>query len=215
MDVEESVRLVRSALAGDERARSRLVKVFTPVIQARVAWTLGSRRKVREDIEDRTQEVLLKLFRNDKPVLASWQPDQPGRPERRLSLENFVGMVAKFQTISYLRIASHDPRKEEPTPIDELDVPNVDPDPVRIVTAKEQLELLLARLREILSPLGREMFELLYIHELTVEETMEVSELSAEAVYAWRSRLRKLARELLNDLSGTTAPPRTPPEEEE
>src|SRR6185503_6782407 len=121
MDTEETVALVAGALAAarDQGGRSRdglalerLVQLLTPVIQARVARTLYRRRwgrgggyNVRQDVEDLTQDVFLKLFANDGRVLRSW------RQERGLSLENFIGLVAEFHTISYLRSGRRNPWK--------------------------------------------------------------------------------------------------------
>ena len=56
------------------------------------------------------------------------------------------------------------------------------------------------RLRETLSPLGFHMFRLLYVEDRSVEETATTVKMSAEAVYAWRSRLRKLVTSLAADL---------------
>ena len=66
------------------------------------------------------------------------------------------------------------------------------------------------RLRETLSPLGMHLFELLYVQDQTVEEVCGATSLSADAVYAWRSRLRRTARTLYRELvSETPAPART------
>jgi RNA polymerase sigma-70 factor (ECF subfamily) len=72
------------------------------------------------------------------------------------------------------------------------------------------LSLLLDRMRENLTPLGYRLFELLFEQEMSVPETMEASGLSADAVYAWRSRLRRVAQQLLVELSGKP-PPRERP----
>jgi hypothetical protein len=65
------------------------------------------------------------------------------------------------------------------------------------------LRLLLDRLREELSPLGWRLFDLLFIRELSLPEVKAESGLSDDAVYAWRSRLRRLAQRLLAEMSGT------------
>jgi len=215
MDAEESVALVVGALAGDRLALTRLVAVLTPVVQARVARTLLARRwgaagrDVRHEVEDLGQEIFLLLFTNDGRVLRSWQA------ERGLSLENFVGLIGERYTLSFLRSGRRNAWKEEPTAAEVLDVRVEEPDPEVIVSSRQQLGLLLARLRENLSPLGLQIFQLLFVQELSLAETMAASGLSADAVYAWRSRLRRLARELMSDLSGTPGSPRTPPEDEE
>lgn len=202
--------LVRSALAGDPTALNRLVAVLTPVIQARVARTLlahrfllAGGRDVRQEVEDLSQDVFLALFSRDAHVLRDWQA------ERGLSLENFVGLVAERQVRSFLRSGRRNPRKEDPSiPPEELKAEVPEPGPEKIAAGREHLDLLLDRLREELSPLGWWLFELLFVQDLSVNEVRDASGLSADAVYAWRSRLRSLARKLQAEMSGNTGPPR-------
>ncbi len=202
MDVENTTGLVREALAGDPAALNRLVACLTPVVQARVARTLlrqshlGGGRNVRQEVEDLTQEIFLSLFANGGRVLRRWQR------ERGLSLHNFVGLVSERLVASALRSGKRNPWKEEPTPTENLDAAALDNGPEEVTASREELRLLLDGLREQLSPLGRQLFELLFVQELSVPETMAASGLSADAIYAWRSRLRRLARELLAELSG-------------
>lgn len=209
MDLEDASRLVREALAGDRNALARLVAVLTPVIQARVARTLlarrsllGADRNVRQEVEDLTQEIFLSLFARDGRVLRRWEA------ERGLSLENFVGLVSERYVVSFLRSGKRNPWKEEPSPVEDLDGASADRGPEEVTASREQLRLLLERLRERLSPLGRHLFELLFVQERSLPETMAASGLSADAVYAWRSRLRRLAQEILAELSGKSAPAR-------
>jgi RNA polymerase sigma factor (sigma-70 family) len=209
MDAEDTVALVRDALAGDQTALTRLVAVLTPVIQSRVARTLlarrsllGADRNVRQEVEDLTQEVFLSLFTKGGHVLQSWEA------ERGLSLENFVGLVSERYVVSFLRSGKRNPWKEEPAPVEDLDGASADQGPEEVTASREQLRLLLERLREKLSPLGRHLFELLFVQERSLAETMAASGLSADAVYAWRSRLRRLAQEILAELSGKSAPAR-------
>lgn len=209
MDSEDSTALVQDALAGDQAALTRLVAVLTPVIQARTARTLlanrsrlASERNVRQDVEDLTQDVFLSLFDNGARVLRNWQA------ERGLSLENFVGLVSERYVISFLRSGKRNPWKEEPSLMESLDLAALDRGPEEVTAGREELRLLLDRLREKLSPLGQRLFELLFVQEMSPEETMAASGLSADAVYAWRSRLRRLARELLAEMSRNPQPPR-------
>ena len=202
--------LVRSALAGDPTALNRLVAVLTPVVQARVARTLMAHRfllaggrDMRQEVEDLSQDVFLELFSRDAHVLRSWQA------ELGLSLDNFVGMVAERKVWSFLRSGRRNPRKEDPSiPLEELKAEVPEPGPEKVAAGREHLALLLDRLREELSPLGWWLFELLFVQELSVNEVRDASGLSADAVYAWRSRLRSLARKLQAEMSGNTGPPR-------
>lgn len=201
--------LVRRALTGDPAALTRLVAVLTPVIQARVARTLlahrfrlAGRRDVRQEVEDLSQEVFLALFSRDAHVLRAWQA------ERGLSLENFVGLVAECQVLSFLRSGRRNPRKEDSSFTEEPEPKAPDSDPEKVAASREHLALLLDRMREELSPLGWRLFELLFVQERTQAEVQAESGLSADAVYAWRSRLRSLARKLRAEMSGSGAPVR-------
>ncbi len=174
--------------------------MLTPVVQARVARGLLLRRQraaagrdVRQEVEDFTQEVFLALFDDDGRVLRSWNP------ERGLSLLNFVGLVAERQTVSILRNGKRSPWKEDPTLAAELDGEVPEPGPERAAASRETLRLLLGRLREELSPLGRHLFELIFLRELPVKEVVGQTGMTSEAVYAWRSRLRGRARRILSE----------------
>lgn len=209
MDNEDSAGLVRRALAGDQTALTRLVAGLTPIIQARVARTLlarrsrlGSGRDVRQEVEDLTQDVFLALFSREARILQAWDA------ERGLSLENFVGLVAERQVVSFLRSGKRNPWKEDPSSEEELDAAAPDSGPEETAASREQLSLLLDALREKLTPLGYQIFVLLFVQELSIPETMAASGLSADAVYAWRSRLRRMARQLLAELSGKPEPAR-------
>jgi RNA polymerase sigma factor (sigma-70 family) len=211
MDDEAIQDEIRLALAGDEPALARLVGKLTPVIQSRVARGLLLRREgraagrdVRQEVEDFTQEIFLSLFADDGKALRAWQP------ERGLSLLNFVGLVAERQTISILRSGKRSPWKEESTLPEDLDRAAPDRGPEEVAASREELRLLLRRLTEELSPLGRHLFDLLFLRELPPEEVMRQTNMKPDAVYAWRSRLRRLAGRLLAETSETRLETRTP-----
>ena len=207
MDREDTGGLLQDALAGEQTALARLVAGLTPVIQARVARKLLTRRQrggsVRRDVEDLTQDVFLSLFAKEGRVLRSWQA------ERGLSLENFVGLVAECQVMSFLRTGKRNPYREEPMLIEDMDTASAESGPEEVTATREELRAVLDRLREKLSPLGWRIFDLLFIQELTHSEVMSASGLSADAVYAWRSRLRRLAQDLAAKVSGKPTPERT------
>jgi RNA polymerase sigma factor (sigma-70 family) len=189
---------IRPALAGGEPALSSLVSRLTPIIQARATRCLlrcgrASGERARQEMKDLVQQVFLALFEGGGKILASWEP------ERGLSLNNFVGLVTERQVLSILRSGKRDPWKEDPTMVEELDRPSPEAGPERLAASREQLEQLLERLREALSPLGWQLFDLLYLQERSVTEVEQATGLSAAAVYAWRSRLRRLAQDLLDE----------------
>lgn len=205
MDAEYIADLVRRALAGDQSAVTEMVAVLTPVIQARVARTLLARRDrlaggrdVRQEVEDLCQEVFLALFSREAHILRSWEPG------RGLSLENFVGLVAERQVLSFLRSGRRNPRQETSAFQEEdLELEAPERDPEEVTASRERLTLLLDRMREELSPLGRRIFDLLFIQDLSLPEVTAASGLSADAVYTWRLRLRRLAKKLLAEVSGS------------
>lgn len=211
MDGEAIEHEIRSALAGEEPALTRLVQTLTPVVQSRVARGLllrrtgaASGRDVRQEVEDLTQEIFLVLFADGGKVLRSWEPG------RGLSLANFVGLVAERQTASILRSGRRSPWKEDPTLPENLDQASADSGPEAVAASREQLRNLLHRLKEELTPLGRHLFDLLFLRELPFEEVTRQTGMSSDAVYAWRSRLRRLARRLLEEPSETRLETRTP-----
>lgn len=210
MDERATQDEVRSALAGNEPALTRLVQTLTPVIQSRVARGLLLRRMgtaagrdVRQEVEDLTQEIFLLLFADSGKVLRSWQP------ERGLSLLNFVGLVAERQTASILRSGKRSPWKEDPTLPEHFTLAAApESGPEEITASREQCKLLLDRLTEELSPLGRHLFDLLFLRELPLEEVVRETGMTPDAVYAWRSRLRRLVRRLLAEMSKPGPVPR-------
>jgi RNA polymerase sigma factor (sigma-70 family) len=206
---------LRLALAGDETALARLVAVLTPVIQARVARCLllrrtgpAASRSVSQEVGDLTQEVFLQLFADGGRVIRSWEP------ERGLSLANFVGLVAERQAVSILRGGRRNPWKDDPTLPEELDALSGGGSPEQVTASRQELRLLLHRLNEELSPLGRQLFDLLFLQELDQPEVVARTGLSDDAVYAWRSRLRRLARRLQAELSDSARNREQPPMEE-
>lgn len=209
MDAEDTAGLLREALAGDQVALERLIAALTPVIQARVARALLARRAlraggrdVRQDVEDLTQEIWVALFAQGARVLRSWQA------ARGLSLPNFVGLVSERHVASFLRSGRRNPHREELATGEDLEATADAPDPEEITAGREQVRLLLDRLFEKLSPLGRQVFEILFVQELSLPEAIAASGLSADALYAWRSRLRRLAHELQQELSRSSSTPR-------
>lgn len=171
-----------------------------PVVQVRVARILvrrrgGSGRDVRQDVEDLAQEVFAALFERDGKVLRAWDF------ARGLSLPSFCGLVAEREVASILRSGRRSPWTEDATAEGELerDVGVAADFEIGVVT-REQLDRLVDRLRESLSPLGLEMFQRLVVDEEAVASVAAATGMSPDAVYAWRSRLGKLARKLAADV---------------
>ena len=185
---------VTQALDGNPQALDRLIDGLTPVVQERVARILmrgASRRpNIRSVVEDLTQEVFFALFDNQGRILKDWAP------ERGLSLERFVALVAERRVLSVLRRKRRNPWTEEATEQEVLDRRTAAVDLDQQVQGRDQLGHMLQSLKQQLSPLGWHVFELLFVRELSVVEVAEATTLTPDAIYAWRSRLRRLARRL-------------------
>jgi RNA polymerase sigma-70 factor (ECF subfamily) len=202
---ESLVELVADALARRAQAAHKLVGLLHPVVEARVARVLwrtrqSSSRNVRQEVEDMTQDVFAFLFEEEGKALRAWDP------ERGLSLQNFVGLLAERHAVSMLRSGRRTPFKDL-TALDnrdELRGEVSDPEPAAV--SRDLLAVLLDRLRLALTPLGMNLFQLLYVEERAPEEVAASARMSLDAVYAWRSRLRKIVATLADELSHTPLP---------
>jgi RNA polymerase sigma-70 factor (ECF subfamily) len=202
--------LVDRALSGEGPAMRTLIDRLLPSVQGRVGLALLRRhgqargRNLRAEAEDLSQEVFAALFEQGGRVLRSWQPD------RGLSLKGFVGLVAEREAGAILRTGKRSPFTEEPTAAEALQETLHDigernptgPSPMTdLLESRDLLETLIDRLRERLSPQGFWLFELLYVEERSVEETCTIAKMTPDALYAWRSRIGKLAREVRDALT--------------
>ncbi len=197
--------LVKRALAGDRAAIEALVVELSPVVQARVGAALfRCGRSSRQELEDLTQEILMDLFTGDGRVLASWEP------ERGLSLASFVGLVAQRQVYSRLRSRRQSPFTQEPTDPSALEASLSASAPAHTAeepfAAREMLRLLFARLHAELSPKALEMFYRLYVWQQEPERIANETGTKLDAIYQWRSRLKKEVAELEASLSQTRGP---------
>jgi RNA polymerase sigma-70 factor (ECF subfamily) len=182
---------IAQALDGDRQAMQQLVERLLPVVQAEVGFALV--RGARIESRDPRQEVrdFVQLLARRGKVLRSWDP------ARGRSLESFVRLVARRQVAAILRSGRRNPWADKHVAGDELEASVASDAPtVRRVESAEQLEQLLARLGERLDERGMLLFRMLYVEERGVEEVMDTAEMTRDAVYAWRSRFRKLVASL-------------------
>jgi RNA polymerase sigma factor (sigma-70 family) len=192
---------VARALDGDRRAMQALVSRLLPVVQSEVGFVLlrGARvesRDPRQEVRDFVQEVFVALLAKDGRTLRAWDP------ERGRSLDSYVRLIARRQVAAILRSGKKSPWADKPVAGDELEreLPETHGD---ASTAKlesvEELDRVLDGLRSRLDERGMLLFEMLYVEERSVEEVMAATEMTRDAVYAWRSRFRKLVAKLGTD----------------
>ncbi len=198
-------RELRAALDGDALAIRALIHRLAPIVQDSVARVLLAHRAkvgtLRAEIPDLTQEVFLALFAREGAILSSWTA------QRGSSLRAFVWLVAKRRAISCLR--GRRARAFDDIHSDGLDAPSPSRiDPEDLILSRERLELLWEAVARDLGPRGRRMFELLFVEERSVAEIAEETGLGPDAIYAWRSRLRRHVRQRMDELAKAPGPTR-------
>ncbi len=192
--------LVEKAIGGDADAQRKLIERLTPVIQLSVAkmlrrWRTGSAstRDAGQEVEDMVQEVWVELYKHGCKALRRWDPG-------RRNLCAYVTHIAKIRTAGFLRSRlSH--WREDPRKNDDLDSKDPGDDPEGIVATRRLLEAILVCLYADFSVGDAELFELLFREQVSVEEAAEKTGKTVTAVYKWRSRLYKRAKECLDRLS--------------
>jgi RNA polymerase sigma-70 factor (ECF subfamily) len=188
---------IQRALAGERAAVDELVTQLSPVIQARAMRALVRRqaaaggRDPRQEVRDLVQHVFMVLFADDGRVLRQWDP------ERGSSLPNFVGLVAEREVAAILRRRRRSPWGEHATEDEDLDrMVTAAPSAEGQVIARDTMRRVVAAARARLSERGVEMFQWIVVDGRSVEEVAELAQMTPDAVYAWRSRLARLLREI-------------------
>jgi RNA polymerase sigma factor (sigma-70 family) len=179
-----------------------LVDRLAPVIEKRVAailWQRSARgRDRRQEQRDMVQAVFLSLFESNGKALRAW------RPERGMSLNGFVSLLAHNQAISILRNGRTSPWPDEPTDPDTMDSsPGGDQLPEQLASSREQLQLLLDTIREQLSPAALEIFQRLVVNQEPIDQLSVALSMTPAALYQWRSRLVRQLQEAWARIEGT------------
>jgi len=182
--------LIRRAVSGERTAARRVVTRLAPTVQRSVISVLmanGRRACSRQEVEDLVQDNFAALFAHGGRELLRWDPD------RGMQLASFVGLLAKRFTISRLRVRRVNTLPLTPSePSAEAPTPGAD----AAFAAREDLYALGEHLRAALSPFGLAMFERLFVWDQSVEEICREANMSADAVYQWRKRLRDTIEEI-------------------
>ena len=197
---EEDLELVRSACAGDESARRVLLAGVSDVVRARVVRVLARDSRAggavrRQHLLDLVQDVFVLLLERQGRVLRAWDPG------RGLSLEGFVGLVAEREALTFRRVGRRSAWAENPTD-DIADGHDERPSPEASAEAREQLQLLLDYLSERLSPHAAQLFEALYANNLPLAEVCSRFGMTADAVYSFRTRLKRLVATFRDTVEG-------------
>jgi DNA-directed RNA polymerase specialized sigma24 family protein len=185
--------------AASQRA---LVDWVGPVVRVRVGrtlvrWSGVTRRHLTpHDVEEVAQDVMALLFANNARILRSWDS------QRGLSFRNYVGLVTERVATRLLQVRNRQLcfRGTERAIVSETEVEDSGLGPEALLAAREYVAVLVGRIRHELSPRGGELFELLILDERPVEEVCNLTGLSRDAAYTWRSRLARLARHVAREV---------------
>ncbi|MEL7368718.1 MAG: hypothetical protein AAFN74_07395 [Myxococcota bacterium] len=189
------VRLIADALARRPAAARTLVRRLSPIIQKRVNGALIRRKSAsRQDVLDLTQEVFRMLFDDDGKILRSWQPDKGA------TLEGFVSLVAERRVASILasgRKSGHAEYPQDPEAMEHLE--HQIPSPEAQVMDRQELTMLLNRLRAELTDQAYEIFRALVVEERDVPWVMDRFGLTRNAVYQRRARFVRIIQTIVKD----------------
>jgi RNA polymerase sigma-70 factor (ECF subfamily) len=117
-------------------------------------------------------------------------------------LRNFVGLVAEREIADILQSGRRRPWNDRRTPEEPTEAEvGTTPGPEGSVAARELFQRVTARLREELSPQGYRLFEMLLVEDCAVEDACAATGMSRDAIYAWRSRLPKIIRRIVEAVS--------------
>lgn len=183
---------LRAVIGGDPAAVQEFVCTFTPVLRAVVRRTLSGNDAQR--IEDVLQDLFVLLFRDGGRALLAWDPAL-GR-----SLKVFLCVLAHHRAIDHVRRETRHAR-ERPTTAEDL-ARQADRDTAaQPAEGPAWLETLFRRFREEASPQDQRLLEMCFLEEMDPREVAAQLDLTPEAVYQRRHRLKqrllKLKAEIL------------------
>lgn len=189
---------IQRAFDGDRAALAVLIREVLPPIKVEVAsalvrQALPRRRDPRQDIDDFAHDVVLHLLGDGGRVLRMWNPD------RGLSLAGFVRLITRQRVSRALQQHRGNPWSEEPIDLETLEpLTEVDPGD-RVLESREELRTLLERLRAHLNERGLVLFHRIFVEQRPIAEVAAEVGMTREAVDAWNTRTRILARRLAAD----------------
>lgn len=198
----DEVRLLRTALRGDDEARRSLVRYLTPVIHARAADHVARRRRAggrgtRADVDDLVQEVWAHLLRDRQATLRRWDP------ARGASLVTFVGLCARRIIVGYDRGGARRGLREVGVDFADVDAtPSVTPPHDQRLEHADLAHKLMSRLSARLSLRGRRALQAMFVDGLSVAEAEPVLGMTKSALYSWRRDIKSEARQVLDELEG-------------
>lgn len=178
-----------------------LVETLAPVVHARVAAVFvrhASKRPggdLRQDIEDQVQSTFVLLFDRQGHVLRAWDET------KGLSLANWVGRLARLRAMDAVRTGMRGPWHHDATEHSFFEARTAaGATPENLRWTKELWRETQRRILARESSDGQQMFELLFVRDLSTQEISTITSKSDAAIFKWRSRLRKSIKQELDGL---------------
>lgn len=172
---------------GDVEARRVAVERFEPIIRKSVVRVLGARgsafARAERDVEheDLVQDVMVAILDPKYPLVAKWDA------KRGTPLDGYVAVVAAHTAKAHLRRFRREARLHETWSYLQVH----DTTSHRRVAAVRDLESLLAYVASWLDARGVSLFKALFVSEDPLHDICHRFQLSRNAVYAFRSRVRR------------------------
>jgi RNA polymerase sigma factor (sigma-70 family) len=207
-NTQADVALIERVTQGDPTARAQLIDRLAPVIHLRVARVLRvharERRSSRQEVEDFVQDIFTWMLASDWRAIRVWDP------QRHASLDTFVGLLATHRVCSILRSKRRSPWTERPIADDSLRArANEDKDDLeRRIAESELLDLILDRLTAEFDEREMKLFTTVILYERPIDEISATTGMSKGAIYTWKSRVAKRAREIKQSLLADRQPSR-------
>lgn len=198
MNRQEELALRDAALrSGAKPQMDALIRYVMPAVHSAVARALGrepaatSRNAVRLQLEDMVQEAFVVLFARQARTLQSWSP------EGGMSLKNFCAMVASRRTYTMLsarravEVVGDDAMKNRSRPSLHAELEAID-----------LWNKAFTSVRGELTDQSRQLLDLFFVDDATVEQIAVLTGLNNAAIYQRRSRLRTKLRSRIDELGG-------------
>jgi len=191
-------------MAGDASALAMLVESLAPVVRVRVTRALARRARARgrstvNDVDDLVQDTFALLFRDGARVLRAWDP------ARGSSFLGFVGLIAERAVGMTLRTSKREPWREEPTDDVALRTLCDAPATAARLEARDELRHLLSRAQSRLSGTGWSYLKWLLLEHRPVDEIALIAGTTPDAIYTWRTRIKRLLLEIRSELHAEAA----------
>lgn len=182
---------LRRLTNGDTDAQRTAARRFAPIIRKSVMRILGARRgasaQLERDIEheDLVQDVIMAILDPELALIARWDST------RGTSLDGYVAAIASHTARAHLRRFRREQRLRETWgEVQERQTSSL-PNTSHRSEAARDIESLLAYVGSWLDPRSASLFQALCVNQEPLHEVCHRFQLSRNAVYAFRFRVRK------------------------